>query len=341
MDEVTVYVSTFLEKVKVKIVQALPKDTTFVFIKIRRITFTEYEVPELEDEAVASKIEILFADIPVIAKYRKNLVNLKWAHTAWNGVDILMNSFEKDEPFLKFTLTKSPGSMNASLITEYIIGYIIANERSFFKAKDSQQKSKWEQMIYAHSRGLFSLTIGILGVGEIGQNLAKICKDSGMTVWGLTRKERLPENSCPHVDVYRTPDRLNDLLENCDYICNILPSTPQTRDMLSGDVLKGCRHKKSVFINVGRGDVIDEQSIVAALDNGWLRGAVLDVFRKEPLPASSPLWSHPGVTVTPHVSGWSADASHIDKIMDRFVDNVKRFVEGRPLKGVLDWSQGY
>ncbi|XP_053385230.1 glyoxylate/hydroxypyruvate reductase B-like [Mercenaria mercenaria] len=300
-----------------------------------------FEVPELEDETVASKIEVLFADVPVIAKYRKKLVNLKWAHTSSNGVNFLMDSFEKDEPFPQFTLTKTPGSLNALHTTEYVIGHIIANERQFFQAKESQRKSKWDRAIYASGRSLSSLSIGILGVGKIGQKLAKICKEFGMTVWGLTRRKYTAEDGCPHIDFYRTQERLSDLLENCDYICSILPSTPQTRDMLSGDVLKSCKNKKSVFINVGRGDVVDEQSIVHAINNGWLSGAVLDVFRTEPLPAASRLWSLPGVTVTPHVSGWSLGPSHTENIMRCFMDKIQCYVEGLPLKDVLDWSQGY
>ncbi|XP_060581374.1 glyoxylate/hydroxypyruvate reductase B-like isoform X2 [Ruditapes philippinarum] len=299
------------------------------------------EVPELEDKVFASKIEVMFVDLPVLAKYRKNLVNLKWAHTAWNGVDILMKTFEKDEPLPNFILTKTPGSLNAEHITEYVIGYIIAKERLFFQARKSQQKSKWEQMIYAQSRVLSSLTIGILGAGEIGLHLAKSCKEFKMKVWGLTRREHPPETRSQYIDVYRTTNQLEELLENCDYICNILPSTPQTKDMLSGNVLENCKAKKSVFINVGRGDVVDEESIVKAINNGWLGGAVLDVFHEEPLPSSSSLWNLPGVIVTPHVSGWSSDGSHTSNLLACFVDNLNRYVTGQPLKGALDWSQGY
>lgn len=315
-------------------------------IKLKVLTRTSLEdgtwkVLELEDKVYASQIEVMFTDLSVLARYRENLVNLRWAHTAANGVDVFMKALRKDEPFPNFKLTKTPGALNASQITEYVIGHIIAYERKLFEAKEAQDKNKWNRDIYTNSRYIPSLTIGILGIGQIGQHLAKICKGFGLTVWGLSRRESSLENRCAYVDVFRTTERLNDLLENCDYICNVLPSTPETRDLLSGDVLKACSCKKSIFINVGRGDVIDEQSIVNAIKNGWLSGAVLDVFREEPLPSSSPFWNLPGVIVTPHVSGWSEAVSYTKKITDFFIDNYQRYTEGLPLKGVLDWSQGY
>ncbi|KAL4224931.1 hypothetical protein ACF0H5_015627 [Mactra antiquata] len=305
-------------------------------------SYINVDVPELEDEQVASKIEIIFADVPVLAKYRKKLINLKWAHTAWNGVDILMNSFGDGEPLPTFALTKTPGSINADLIAEYVIGYIIGNERSFIKGRELQKNHDWQQLKMAEkTHRLSSRSIGILGVGEIGKHLAKICKAFGMTVWGLTRRKYTPETGCQYVDEYRTPDQLNDILQNSDYICNLLPSTPQSKYMLTTEVLQHCESRKSVFINVGRGDVIREECLVKALQNGWLGGAILDVFDEEPLPESSPLWTMPNVIVTPHVSGWAPTQKYVTSVLDCFVQNYKNYVEGKPLQGTFNWSQGY
>lgn len=152
-------------------------------------------------------------------------------------------------------------------------------------------------------RSLSNLTLGILGLGDIGKEVAKYCKALGMTIWAMGRTERteLP----PDVDHFRTQSGLKEVLESSDYICNILPSTPTTQNLLAGDVLEVCKSRQSVFINVGRGDVISEESLLKALKNGWIAGAVLDVFEKEPLPKDSELWDMPGVTITPHCAAVS------------------------------------
>ena len=142
------------------------------------------------------------------------------------------------------------------------------------------------------------LSVGILGLGDIGKEIARVCKALGMTVWAVGRRQR--QEKPPNVDQYRTLEFLPEVLQSCDYFCNVLPSTSVTYHLLSGNALECCSEKKPVFINIGRGDVIDETSLVNALQKGWISGAILDVFEKEPLPKDSPLWDMPQVTITPH-----------------------------------------
>lgn len=145
------------------------------------------------------------------------------------------------------------------------------------------------------------LSIGILGLGDIGKAMAKACKSLGMTVWGVGRQEK--SDKLAFVDQYRTLYGLPEVLQSCDYVCNILPSTPATKYLLSGSVLESGKDSHPVFINIGRGDIIDEKSLIHALNQGWISGAVLDVFETEPLPRESPLWSIPNVVITPHIAG--------------------------------------
>jgi len=160
-------------------------------------------------------------------------------------------------------------------------------------------------------RNLSELTLGILGYGDIGKQVAKYCKALGMTIWAMGRSER---SELPHyADHYRTRSGLKELLQSSDYICNILPSTPDTKHLLSGNTLHVCQARQSCFINVGRGDVIDEESLVDALSKGWISGAVLDVMEREPLPQHSALWDMPGVTITPHCS--AMPSSHLGECM--------------------------
>lgn len=154
-------------------------------------------------------------------------------------------------------------------------------------------------------RVLSELSIAILGFGDIGKVVGKRCKDFGMKVYGMM--SRMPGEKPDCVDECFTSVDLNIFLEKADYVCNILPITSETNDMLSGGVLKHCANKQSVLINIGRGNVVADGEIVHALNNGWLRGAVLDVFRSEPLPSDSMLWKLPNVIITPHVSGITRD----------------------------------
>ncbi|XP_052798599.1 glycerate dehydrogenase-like isoform X2 [Mya arenaria] len=256
------------------------------------------------------------------------------------GVDLVIDSLKKNEapPFI---LTKTPGDLNSSFITEYVLGYIIAMNRKIFEARESQSRKDWQQRPLLCNQNIAECTVGILGIGEIGKHIAKACKVLGLHVWGMTRTEHVVNNKCESIDVYRTRDHLQEVLENSDYIVCVLPSTPSTRNLLSGGVLEACKRKNTVLINVGRGDIIDEDSIVQAISNGWLGGAVLDVFPIEPLPVSSPLWDLPGVVITPHTSGWSASPEFLAGIIKVYTDNIQRYITGQPLENVLDWQQGY
>ena len=160
-------------------------------------------------------------------------------------------------------------------------------------------RCSWQD--YPLYRSLAEMSVGIIGFGDIGKDVAKYCKAMGMTV-NIVKRNTSSENP-PFVDNVFPVNRLAECLKQCDYFCNLLPSTPSNRGFFSGDVLECCKEKKTVFINIGRGDVIDDQTILKALDNHWIGGAILDVFEVEPLPSNSPLWSHPGVTITPHNSG--------------------------------------
>ena len=147
------------------------------------------------------------------------------------------------------------------------------------------------------------MSIGILGVGDIGKGVARACKMMGMTVYGM--KSRIPtqDNKCEFVDKYHTSENLTNLLAESDYVLNTLPKTKSTDGILSNDILKVCKDRKSIIINIGRGNVINDVEIIKAIESGWIGGAILDVFEKEPLESSSLLWQADKVVITPHIAG--------------------------------------
>ena len=137
------------------------------------------------------------------------------------------------------------------------------------------------------------------------------------------------------VDCRHGLDALPGVLAACDYVACVLPSTPETRDLFDAALFAAMK-PDAVIINVGRGDLIVEDALLGALDDGHLGGAVLDVFRAEPLPPKHPFWTHPKITVTPHVSGW-----HLTGGLEDVAENYKRLAAGEPLLHEVDRAAGY
>jgi phosphoglycerate dehydrogenase-like enzyme len=187
-------------------------------------------------------------------------------------------------------------------------------------------------------RSFRPLTVGILGLGDIGQSIGLLLKTAGFRVAGFKRRVDPEEVKKLRASADEVTDDLDAVLSQSDFVVSVLPSTPATRYLLTEDRLAAtCREKKPVFINVGRGDVISEATIVSALDNQILSKVVLDVFETEPLPKESKLWTHPNVLLTPHVSALSLP----EDIADVFVRNLDLHLAQEPLQFSVDWTRGY
>lgn len=182
------------------------------------------------------------------------------------------------------------------------------------------------------------MQVGILGLGDIGSAVATSLAQMGFQVTGYRRSAKRSLRGDGSLGAVVVDDDVARVLEESNYVVNMLPSTSETRGMLSGDRLQVCAGKKPCFINVGRGDICDEDSLLRALDNNWLSSAVLDVFPVEPLPASSSLWHHPRVHITPHVSALSL----ADDVAELFVANLLRLADDdQDLLYPVDWHRGY
>ncbi|POM67768.1 D-isomer specific 2-hydroxyacid dehydrogenase [Phytophthora palmivora] len=234
------------------------------------------------------------------------LKNVQWVQGTYAGVEQYLMRRDPDTPQPSFQLTRA-GGING--LAQYVFGY----------------------------RSFQSVTVGILGLGSIGQAIGRLAKLAGFKVVAFKRKLRGDEGevfkSCAH---FVSTD-LDEVLRSADYIVSILPSTPSTKYMLNETNLRLCSEKNPVFINVGRGDVISEQTIVQALDNHWFSKVVVDVFEKEPLHKESQLWDHPKVFLTPHVAAYCFN----EDIADVFVPNLNAFIANKPLEYLVDWVSGY
>lgn len=250
--------------------------------------------------------------------------NLKWMQSTWAGVNAILDKTTRRD----YALTRL-GGVFGQLMADYVIGQILMHERRFPELLTQQKNGVWDQQPFLRPRKMTDLTLSILGMGDIGQVVAKRAQGMGLQTFAYKRDGSNP----PYAD--KTSTQLEEVLSNADFIVNILPSTPSTRGLLSGGVLRHC--KGAVFINVGRGDVIDEAALLEALHNRWISKAVGDVFTQEPLPPSSPLWKHDDVVITPHISA----PSLVEDVAAVFVQNLERHAVGNSLLHVANWEKGY
>ncbi|XP_023230458.1 uncharacterized protein LOC111630577 [Centruroides sculpturatus] len=285
-----------------------------------------------EEIEILKDAEILITDAAVISKILDYIPNMKWVQSTWAGVEAIFQNFDKSK-LPKFIFTKLGNEGFADYMAEYIIAQIIINERKFYEMWDDQKENKWTLRKIERGRLLENLTVGILGVGAIGKRVAKFLKQRGSIVYGFAKHPRTVEEFGSFDNIFTD---ISELLKQCDYICNVLPSTSETKGLLNGNTLQKCL-KKPVFINIGRGDIIKEADLIHALNEKWISRAVLDVFQTEPLPSDNPLWKTPEVIITPHIGA----ITQYHQVAECFKENYKRFISGRELLYTVDWNKGY
>lgn len=282
-------------------------------------------LPDLVIEQIPSeKTEIVFGAPTLICDALGSLPNLRWAQASWAGVEPLLDpSLRRD-----YTLTNARGVFGG-LMSEYVFGYLLAHERKIFERAEAQKNKVWDASLTGQLRGK---TIGLLGVGSIGVDVAQMAKAFGMTVRGYTRGSEISKQ----VDKYFHGDDLLEFASGLDYLICILPNTKETRHIVDDKVLNALP-AHAMFVNVGRGSAVDESALLKALRENKIAGSVLDVFEQEPLPKEHPFWDAPNLTMTFHTSAPSLP----EDIARVFIENYRLYVEGKPLKYVVDFEKGY
>ncbi|HEX6306800.1 MAG TPA: D-2-hydroxyacid dehydrogenase [Longimicrobiales bacterium] len=262
---------------------------------------------------------------------------LRWIHTGAAGVRSLLHP---ELAASDIVLTNSAG-IHAEPIAETVIGMALHFARGIDHAVRAQERAEWRAHIYESRdsgvRELSGATLGIVGYGGIGRAVARRARALGMRVAASRRRSPAAPHDGP-AELITGPGALERLLEQSDFLVLAAPSTSETRGLIGAPELARMK-KGAVLINVARGDLIDEPALLAALRNGRLRGAALDVFATEPLPPESPLWQQPNVLVAPHVSATSP--RFWEREGELILDNVKRYLGGRELRNVVDPVAGY
>ncbi|MGH1358484.1 MAG: D-2-hydroxyacid dehydrogenase [Burkholderiaceae bacterium] len=256
-----------------------------------------------------------------------SMPDLRWIQAMTAGVEAWMARPDLPDTL---TLTCARGTHRESM-PENIIGALLFVAKPYSQAVANQKRRQWVQK---PAEPLTGKTLGILGLGTIGVEVARIAAALGLRVIGTRRRPRPMENVA---DVL-PPERSSELLAESDFVLALLPATPKTDCFINAERLKMMK-PGAWLLNFGRGQLVNDPDLIAAVQAGQIAGAVLDVFRQEPLPADDPFWSTEGIIVLPHIGGPHPDR---DRIVARlFVANLERFLNGKPLEEVVDREAGY
>jgi phosphoglycerate dehydrogenase-like enzyme len=207
--------------------------------------------------------------------------------------------------------------------------YFVA--KPYEQARRQQERSEWKRLM---PEPLAGKTLGIIGLGTIGVDLAHKANVLGMRVVGVKRTP----TPVPGVEAVHTLDQIDRVLSRSDFVVLLLPVTPATENFINTDVLRHMK-KTAWLFNFARGALIVDADLIAAAENGTIAGAVLDVFRSEPLPSEHPFWRARNIVVLPHVGGVHPQRDKF--VAALFVENARRFAEGRPLQALVDRARGY
>jgi phosphoglycerate dehydrogenase-like enzyme len=265
-----------------------------------------------------------------LAAVLRRAPGLRWVHSRSAGLDKVLVPELVDGPAV---LTNGRGVFSPAL-AEFALAALLFFAKDLRRLVEAQGARRWEPF---DMRMLAGRTLGIVGYGDIGRSVAERARALGLRILALRRRPELSRGD-PLVDEALGEGRLLELMARCDDLVVATPLTPQTRGLV-GRAAIAALPPTAVVVNVGRGEVIDEAALVEALAAGRLRGAALDVFETEPLPAAHPLWALPNVLLSPHcadhVPGW------IEAAMRAFLDELALFRRGEPLRNVVDKTRGY
>lgn len=254
------------------------------------------------------------------------LAGVRWIHAASAGVDAVMTG---DVAASGVTVTNAQGIFDRG-IAEWVLGMMLVFAKDVLTTLDLQRRHEWR---HRNSQLLDGRRLLVVGAGSIGREIARLATAVGMRVDGVARSERTDD---PDFGRVAPSTELLDVLPTADYVVVATPLTEQTRGMIGAEELKAMA-EHAVFMNIGRGPVVDEAALVEALRSGAIAGAALDVFEEEPLPEDHPLWDFDNVVVSPHMSGdyegW------VEALGYQFAENFDRWTKGGSLMNVVQGDE--
>lgn len=263
-------------------------------------------------------------EVPGVASAKR----LRWIQLTMAGAERLSSEAEG----IGHLMVTNARGLHAELMSDHAIAAMVMLQWDFPALFRNQAARRWER---SARMPLSGRTLGVVGSGSIGSEIGRRAAEFGMTVHGVRRSGT---GTPPGFSKMFRPRELQELLPVCDFVCVIVPATRETEHMF-GAAQFAAMKPSAFFINLARGSVVDETALIAALEDGRIAGAALDVFAEEPPRPDNPLWAMPNVIMTPHVSGMAA--SNEARLVDLFLDNLSRFQAGQPLRNPVDPRRGY
>jgi D-2-hydroxyacid dehydrogenase (NADP+) len=264
------------------------------------------------------------------AEFLQKFPDVIWAHSPGAGVD----SFLFPELIDSNVVVTNNSGVHANTIAEHLLGMMLAFTRGFPEMVRNQQKHLWQRPS-TEVVELSPQTLAVVGLGDIGYALAVRAKALGMHVVGSRRRSQEPME---RVDEIYSPDQLHEMIAKADHVAITLPSTAKTRGLFGTPEFEAMK-ESAIIYNIGRGDIIKQDELIDALNNGLIAGAGLDVTTPEPLNEDSPLWDTPGVFITPHYSG--STPYYWDRGIEIVAENIRRLRNDETLFNVVDKKEGY
>ncbi len=311
----------------------------------RNIAFANYHLDQIKKIVPTASI-IIAADDSLLEKYieKADIVihsherkvnwaqakNLKWVQSGSAGVTDLAIALKNTDVLL----TNASGVAPIP-IAEWVLGIMLVFAKRIDRAYKNQLTGQGWNRKYEEMEGfeLLGKTVGILGYGRIGSQVAKISKGIGMKTAALSHKKNINDES-----IDRVYKNLDQVLAESDFVVNCLPLTAETQGYF--DLKKFKKMKRDAyFLNIGRGKTVVEKDLIIALKTGLIKGAGVDVTETEPLPIDSPLWKLENIIITPHISSWTP--KYTDRVVDIFCENLKAYLNNKPMLTLVNKNSGY
>lgn len=294
--------------------------------------FSDCELRQGDDGSIdaswLAQADAVFTEEPIPDETAQRMTNLQWLHVTRGGVNVYLTPTVKARPI---QVTGSKG-IHGTVFSEFALASIFMFAKRLPECIAAQQQKKWQKLRPIEISGQ---TLGIVGLGTVGDELARKAKALGMRVLATKRSIGTKPD---YVDELGTPELLPRLLAESDYVVLLLASVPSTFNIIGEKELRLLK-PSAYFINLTGGRAVDEKLLVRALKEKWFAGAVLDAFNKQPLAQESELWTLPNVIITPRIAGitsqkWPA-------VLPVFADNLRRFLAGDPLRNLVNKELGY
>ena len=301
-------------------------------LRALRNEFPGCEITTETDDAIGTtqlqKIDGVFTEEPLPDSLVQRMPNLQWLHVTRGGVSAYLTPEVKARPI---QVTGSKG-IHGAVFSEFALACMLALVKKLPECIQAQKQKKWQRLVPFEIEGK---TLGIIGLGTAGSELARKAKALGMRVLA-TKRTAAPKPD--YVDELGTPNFLPRILVESDFVVLLLASVPSTLNIIGENELRMMK-RSAYLINLTGGRAIEETLLVRALKDGWIAGAALDAFARQPLPQDSELWNLPNVIITPRIAGipsqkWPA-------MLPIFRENLRRFIAGEPLGNLVDKELGY